>query len=438
VAEINVKKVFEVQDKYSFVPETSSCRTKNMTKKRRRQKGSAMTRAIKGKKLCLSTPHLKINEVRKTLKKHLAELKTCVGPQKILRFKVLTRAIDKLNRSIQTLETHSQEFRMHEMMAEIDNLNSVHRQNESDSIVSSLKVIKVQNRLYPAVKHKRNVFDSMEQRDIDKWKNMRSYKKRYSVMFGKHVGNRINHVDLCRKCGVDCIVDKEHARSVCTQCGDCRVFASHIFDTKEVEKDEGILTRQQSLSHMQKFSAQFERGYPCAPLDVLEKMYIQYNKFHFRDPSKVQSCRTAQLMKSCPSISKIYKRAPDRISKELKAESVPEFSSQEINSLLNQRNRLRLPEEIASENAKPKKSFNNQIYMRQLGRANGIEPSRLFPQAKTCKIHIERCRGLEQECLIQQRKYGGDNFVVGVGNNTNVQDSKSAGSGMIWSLKPFS
>lgn len=103
-------------------------------------------------------------------------------------------------------------------------------------------------------------------------------------------------------------------------------------------------------------------------------------------------------------IPSIYKRAPDRITKELTGASIPEFTDQELSQLLNQRNRLQIPE--YSDEKKVKKSFNNQIYMRQFGRANGREQARLFPQQKTNKIHRERTKSLEEESLSQYSVLG--------------------------------
>jgi hypothetical protein len=157
---------------------------------------------------------------------------------------------------------------------------------------------------------------------------------------------------------------------------------------------------------MKKFGAQYERGYPCASQAVLETMSVAYSKFHFHDPAKVQACRTTQLMKGMRDLPKVAKKAPDRLTRELKGEPVPEFSSTELSQLLNQRSRLRLPEEMGTDPLKHKKSFNNQIYMRQFGRANGKEQARLFPHAKTTKIHTERMRGLEKECELQREKLG--------------------------------
>jgi hypothetical protein len=373
-----------------------------MVRKRKRvEDASDTTRKFRDKRIDLSQSHSKLTTSKEDLAQVVEEMKLCRGAKDILRFKTLRHKKDEIKKRICRFEEQTEEKTMHKMMSEIDRLEEV----DSSYIKERPKCMQTDNRLYPPVINKKNIFDVMRPGEEKKWKSLRAHKKRYSVMFNtSSVVTRTNHIDTCSKCCVDRIVDKESARSICPRCGNSRMFASHIFDTKEVEKNEGFATRQQSLSHMQKFSAQFERGYPPAPISVLEKLFIQYSKFHFHDPSKVQSCRTTQLMKKCTEIPKMFRRAPDRLTKELRGESIPEYTPQEINNLLNQRNRLRMPEEMKGDISKHKKSFNNQIYMRQFGRANNMEVSRLFPHAKTNKIHIERCRGLERECIIQQNR----------------------------------
>jgi hypothetical protein len=93
------------------------------------------------------------------------------------------------------------------------------------------------------------------------------------------------------------VVDRELAIRVCPKCAVTSTFASHIFESKDMEKGESS-SRQQSLNHMQKFSMQFERGHPSTPLDVLEAMSVAYSRIHLHDPSKVQACRTSNLLKT--------------------------------------------------------------------------------------------------------------------------------------------
>lgn len=286
---------------------------------------------------------------------------------------------------------------------------------KSDTAPTKSAVIPLDSRLYPQVRGRVNIMQTLPTRRAERWRLLRTFKKRLEVMSGQEYtkGNLSytiqNDVDTCSKCGSDRYVDKETSNSVCSnpKCGDTRNFASHVFDAKDNDRDEHDSSRHQSLEHLKKFTDQYEKGHPQTPLEVLAKLSSQYAKFHFPDPSKVQSCRTNLLLKTCRDIPKVFRKAADRLSKELKAESIPEYSGNQINQLLNQRKRLRLPDDTPSaEEHKQKKSFNNQIYIRQLGRANDMEQARLHYNAKTNKIHLQRVWALEKECMVMQQKFG--------------------------------
>jgi len=376
------------------------------TNKRRANKRKGpreLESAIREKRRHVLQKGQQADRLERELEAKLKELDKCQGAEQILRYKVLKKQIAELQTQLQLAQSNESEKKMHEYMAMVDQLERQQGQPDGRRVT---KEVSMDNRLHPPKPSRRNLFDMMSRRDADKWKLLRAHKKRYAVMFDKaQLPARVNSIDVCSKCGVDLNVDKETATSVCPKCGETHKFASHIFDTKDTEKDDTHTTRQQSLSHMQKFSSQFERGYPCTPIDVLEPVAVAYSKIHLHDPSKVQSCRTNHLLKGLKDIPKVFKRAPDRMTKELKRESIPEYSSTQISQLLNQRNRLRTPDEMGDDK-KHKKSFSNQIYMRQLGRANQMEQSRLFPHAKTTKIHMERTRAMERECEIQKDKLG--------------------------------
>jgi hypothetical protein len=172
------------------------------------------------------------------------------------------------------------------------------------------------------------------------------------------------------------------------------VFASYIFNTRDVENNAGETSTLGSTrkKHMQRFSAQYERGYPVVPKELLESLSVEYQKFHEHNPRKVVTSRTNQLMRNCAAVPAVFRQAADRVSKELRGESIPEYTEQEINVLLNQRERL-----LRSSNGSVA-TFNNQVYLRQFGRANDMEISRLFPHAKTNSVHVKRMRTLEDAC----------------------------------------
>jgi hypothetical protein len=281
---------------------------------------------------------------------------------------------------------------MHEYMALLDKETIVRDSPEKNTI---------RNRLYPPGKGELALTTTMPNAIIT---NNRAHKKRFEIMFGTtSLHPRYNSVDVCTTCGVDRAIDKETSITVCPKCGSVQRFASHIFETKDVEKDDSVSTRQTNMTHLQKFSSQFEFGYPVAPVSVLDAMSVAYSKIHSHDPSKVKLCKTSAILKGLKDIPKIFKRAPDRLTKELKRESIPEYTSQELSLLLNQRNQFGM-QVSESGDKKQKKSFNGHVYMRQLGRANQMEQSRLFPQQKTAKIHYDRIRAMEQECDAQKKQ----------------------------------
>jgi hypothetical protein len=288
------------------------------------------------------------------------------------------------------------------------------RLTQTEKPVAKQEFIPMESRLYPQLQGRVNLMNTMPARKAERWKLLRTAKKRLEVLTGEEYtkGNlpysRVNDVDHCTKCGSDRLLDKETSNSVCSNaaCGDTQNFASHVCDVKDNDRDEHDAIRHQSLEHLKKFTDQYERGHPEATVEVLAKLSIPYNKIHFHDASKVQSCRTNLLMKTCRDIPKVFRRASDRLTKELKAESIPEYTGNQINQLLNQRKRLRMPDDQGADDHKQKKSFNNQIYIRQLGRANGMEQARLHFNAKTNKIHLQRVWTLEKECMNMEEKHG--------------------------------
>ena len=377
-------------------------------------------------KRCTATQRAQVKrEKTQALQKALAqveqEMRQCVGPDQILKFKTLRRRQDKLTRELETAVSGSQ----------VDQARKkVLAKMQKTGVQSQYKRLKMERKtptryrlLPPPPEDVVNMFDTMTERDITRWKQRRCHEKRFQLMYGDklrpdHSGVRTNSVDQCPKCRLDRVVDKEHSIMSCPGCGETKRFAAHIFEVKEYDREDNGANRQQSLNHMQKFSYQFERGYPFATPETLESLTTAYNhRYHYRDANKVQACRTADFMRDLDKsasqksgllqgLSKVprsCRRAPDRLSKELKREAIPEFTSQEVSQLLNQRNRLRQGEQADHhsqlDDHKHKKSYNNQVFLRQFSRANQMEQGRLFTHAKTTKIHVNRMRSLEKLML---------------------------------------
>jgi hypothetical protein len=350
------------------------------------------------------TKEAQLSNSQAVIAKMEEEQKTCVGQKDIIRFKMLNKKIAEEKKKIQELQENKLEFQIQELATQISKMKSV---------TFCEKYVLTPVRLYPGVGVK--LSSNREPNRIA----LRGYEKQYALLTGGTIETRKHHIDMCDDCGIDRILDKETAKRTCPKCGDYKKLESHIFELKDTDKDEQSSQTDQSLSHLQKFSAQFEQGHPSAPKNVLEKMCIEYNKIHTLDHSKVQCSRTSQFIKSSQNIPKVFRKAPDRLSKELISASIPEFTSQEINKLLNQRSQLRSID-ISEISQKTKKSYTNPIYMRQFGLANNMPQASLFLHAKTNKIHLDRTRNLEEECLIQAAKKTKPN------------------SDLCWDLKPFS
>lgn len=337
------------------------------------------------KKTCVD----EVAEWQKTISEKRERLAQLKGPRGILAAKVLQREIYELERKV------SQGGRAGQVRQVKPEPRRHYRASNQD-----VKRMNTTHRLLPVPTNQRNILLKMNTRAAQRWQTRKLHERRQQVV------GRTQNVDQCPTCLVDRCVDKEMSIAVCPKCGATQRFATHIFETKEVDKDNAKITRQQSLSHMQKFTDQFQRGYPCMPLSVLETMTVAYSKIHVRDPAKVQLSTTNRLLKKLRYIPRMYKRAPDRMTRELKGQAIPEYTSKELTKLLNQRNRLHAQEEDTGDGNKPKKSFPNPIFMRQLGRANMMEQSRLFQNAKTTRIHLERIRAMDQECDTQRVKFG--------------------------------
>ncbi len=259
----------------------------------------------------------------------------------------------------------------------------------------------------------------LKRRALAQWRMQRTFQKRLEMLTHETpqdaLTHRVNDIDTCGKCGAERFVDKESSTRTCSNpaCGDTMNFASYIIENKDNEfANEHEVSKHQNLEHLKRFTEQYERGHRQAPHEILSKLATLYNKIHFHDASKVQPCRTNLLLKQCRDIPKTFRRASDRLSKELRAESIPEYSPQQINQLLEQRKRLRLPDDQASaEEPKQKKSFNNQIFVRLLSRANGNEAGRLHFNAKTNRIHMQRVATLEKECeAVKEKQVDLDGF----------------------------
>jgi Fe-S cluster biosynthesis and repair protein YggX len=213
------------------------------------------------------------------------------------------------------------------------------------------------------------------------------------------------NMDICKTCRVERIVEKELARTVCPRCGDLKNFASHIFTSTDSESynHRPKKPHHQSIAHMQKFLAQYSDAYEGTPIDIFATLYSKYMSIHSHDPQKATSTRTRQFLVE-EGCGPVFSKFGDRILREIRGEPVPEYSTTQINFLLEQRLKMANNSENEEiEDEKENNSFGNQIYTRFIGKMNGMEQSRLFPQAKTNEIHQRRIRQLRKHFEHQKK-----------------------------------
>lgn len=335
-----------------------------------------------------------VETIRSEMNAIQKQMNQCVGVVDILKYKVLQKQYKQL------------ELKLTQFCPKSESVHEKTQPQKSQGEIRgkhSEKKIELYSGLHPMKPSQKNILQVMNERELQKYQTQRAHQKRESMITiapsDRQPSVRVNSIDTCVDCFVDLVVNREMAIAVCPKCGFTRRFASHILDSKEVERDDGG-SRHQVVNHMQKFSSQFEHGHPSASIDVLEELAVAYSKIHVHDPSKVQACRTSLLLKNIRTVPKSVKKIPDRLTKELKAEGIPEFTSSQLQQLLEQRNRLKVQEDVPMDEIgkKTRKSFNNHIFMRQLGRSSQMEPARLFPNPKTTHIHVERTKALEQAC----------------------------------------
>lgn len=251
-----------------------------------------------------------------------------------------------------------------------------------------------------------------------KFKNRRKLKKILEQQINREKAtsdepNVSNNIDTCEKCHVPRMTNRELAITACPKCGHRKKFASYIFDWKEQSINRGSALSFQAyasassaknvdtsrgsmgINHMKQFCMQFKRGFQHIPVELLGFVsHAAGGSVHVHDAQKIQTSKLQQVLAKIPGIPTCLKRAPDRISKELRGEAIPEFSEQEMNVLMDHRSKLaieqaeerskkRKAETPPEEEESPPKISTNLSFLRTQGRALGYEIANLFPRPKT-------------------------------------------------------
>lgn len=368
---------------------------------------------ISSKKQSIENRQSKLENIRKKISTLNSEWEKCIGPYNILKAKKIHIKIQEYNNEIDLLSSSSvQQSKVFKLMEQNDTLETTHNKFKSSNVSSKLHYqISSSGRLYPPLSNNRkNIFDRMSVPRIQKWQGLRAKQKRQAIMNGESLPVKNYNIDFCEKCKVDRIVRRESARSTCPKCADSKTFAAHVLDVKDNDREKTNKGKQDNcLKWMERSSVQYGRGYPMTSDTTLEKICIEYTRVHNHDPYKVSKVATTKIFTKLKdsNLPKETKDAPERVSRELKSQSIPEYTPEQINYLLNQRNRLKPNPQNNDDKSSKKSSFTNIIFLRNFGLAGNMENSRLFQPAKTNKIHLERCRNLEQKCK-EQKAISGD------------------------------
>lgn len=330
--------------------------------------------------------NIDLHKLKQELKNKQNELSSLISPllaqrskeppQNILKRKILELNISRLEMEIRSASNHEE---------------NEHEKEEKANIVLKKKNIQfIPNRLTPRLgRTSCDLFTKMNEKQQDKWISRRSNEMRASILGEKLANVRINKVDICSECGTQCIVNKEVAMSVCQKCGNCKSFASHIFEIKDNEKDQII---RKVPNHMEKFATQYETTTVITPVDVLDKLTTSYRKIHTHNINKVETHKTSNIIKSHKTISNHYTNSAERISKRLIGEGIPEFTQNQVNTILNMRKLL------SKYNTDNTKSFTNHAYLSTFGLANRFANSRLLTKPKTNGIHIKKINSIIKDC----------------------------------------
>ena len=149
---------------------------------------------------------------------------------------------------------------------------------------------------------------------------------------------RINPIDQCSRCNRNRVVDKELAQTSCPHCGETRMFASHIFDEREMVSVRAAAPNAapptQQLTRARNASAQFENSFPSTPLSVLESVVQRYRRIHTNDTLRARSATTAHFLRTTETVPPVFRRAAERITQEIKGQTVHVFSPEQLDDIL--------------------------------------------------------------------------------------------------------
>ena len=343
--------------------------------------------------------HLEIN-IKQKLEKINTKLKQCKGIQQRFQYLQLLEEQSQLIGRLEYIQ-HQKEVTKHT----IDTTWSSYPYQESKRILKSGTQLNGQ-RLYPTSNNRRprTIWERMSEDQEKMWKERRSAEMRYSVMYSGKTSVRKTNVDYCSECKVSCVIDREHARSYCPQCGEGGSIAVHLFEVKHRQKQK--TTKPPPDTHTKKFLSQFSSAYTPPTLEVLDKLNKYYTNFHDRNSCKgrLSQAQLREFMNKIPGVPTSVKESSNRVMREIVADPIPFYQIEQLNDILHYRTLLldtTSSSDCSTENTISRKSRPNTLLTRFIGLLIGLYQSRLFHNGKTTKNHIEHEKSMR--AIIQQQ-----------------------------------
>jgi len=196
--------------------------------------------------------------------------------------------------------------------------------------------------------------------------------------------------DICFQCIAPKVYDRMKSITVCPQCGECIHVANRfsVSVTSSKPRSNGREKRSHTISHLERYIAQYTEEFPSASAEELRLLRVGYDNFHSHSISIVNSSRTASIIRSNNKLPNRFLNSVDRVGRRLIGAGIPIFNHREVNSIITHRTHSDLQNNIYAT----KKATNNQQYIRDAGKEQGINVVRMFKPTKTQCIQVQRCK----------------------------------------------
>lgn len=211
--------------------------------------------------------------------------------------------------------------------------------------------------------------------------------------------NEKSMVDKCERCHVNRIFERADAWAVCPLCADRKPLATFVLEMKDQDKDDKEEARERKCTNIQRFMYQFERNFPKVPDELLDQLALAYQSIHHHDWNKITTTHSERFLKHMPQFG-WWRKATERLTRELIGKPIAEFSNQEITNLLIRFRKLKVAEDFPDMGeAIQRRHLNTHHIVRHLG--TPLYPqARLFRTGKNRTSHEQTVRSIE--CEIEQ------------------------------------